>query len=399
MPWPLTAIVVVLCCCSAIVAFAIDDQDPTWSESLVHATVLFRHGARSPMWFIPNDFDNRLETWPEGLSALTALGRRQMLELGRVMRQRYGHFVDDQFSPQEVYVRSTANDRTLISANIFLSGFYERQKNESKFGFVAVPVHTKPVEEDKELTFYVKCPTADDIFEKLMYENDKFINLAEKSVHAVTYLSRMGGFSKVPLPLRDFVQLYDPLKSEKVHNRQWPYWINESLFDEIERSYDIGSYLLVDDDRLKRLRVGPLYKEILERIENINSNGSTRKMHLYSCHDTTLGGILATLGMEAKTYPQFGASLIIEFHKNSTSNWLRFFYREGFSNSTNFDELFPKNCLWPCSLEKLHGFVRPFIPQNWEAECGFDWAIRREKVLNHTILTDNHDVVGQTGGS
>ncbi|CAD5221325.1 unnamed protein product [Bursaphelenchus okinawaensis] len=376
--------------------FARETAEDRWRETLVHTTIFFRHGARAPLHFIPNDFENRLETWPDGLGGLTELGITQMRNLGREVRARYDDFVDEIFSPRQLYARSSSYDRTLLSAQVFLSGFYEKQRNKSEYNFVDVPVHTKPIEEDKELYFYVPCPAADDVYSKLMYENHKYIKLAENLVDVLTYLSKMGGFSKVPLPLHEFIKLYDPLKCEQIHGRKWPEWMNESMFEEIERNYDTGSYLLVDDDKLKGLRVGPLYDEIVTRLNKLNEGLADQKMYLYSCHDTTIGGLLATLGMEADKYPQFGAILTVELHKNATSNWLRFFYNEGLDDTDTFQEVFPKNCLWPCTVDKFVEFVTPYIPHNWDAECGFEWAVRREQVVNNSGSFDEaHDAVGQ----
>ena len=61
------------------------------------------------------------------------------LELGHFLRKRYNDLVSADYRREELLVRSTDRDRTLLSARANLKAFY----NTSTYD--AVPIHTVPV--------------------------------------------------------------------------------------------------------------------------------------------------------------------------------------------------------------------------------------------------------------
>lgn len=66
-------------------------------------------------------FPNCKSHWPEGLGQMTALGLRQMYDLGTRLRERYVDrfgLISSSFHTDEVFVRSTSKDRTLMSAHV-----------------------------------------------------------------------------------------------------------------------------------------------------------------------------------------------------------------------------------------------------------------------------------------
>jgi hypothetical protein len=70
-------------------------------------------------------FPNSKSRWPEGLGQLTALGLKQMFELGETMRERYVHrfgLLSPRYHADEVWARSTSKDRTLMSAHVRADG-------------------------------------------------------------------------------------------------------------------------------------------------------------------------------------------------------------------------------------------------------------------------------------
>src|ERR1700748_3570963 len=70
--------------------------------------VMNRHGDRNAENWFPNDpFVNLTEYWSEGEGALTLKDKRRMYGIGRFIRQEYDSFLGNQFSPREVYARSS----------------------------------------------------------------------------------------------------------------------------------------------------------------------------------------------------------------------------------------------------------------------------------------------------
>lgn len=80
---------------------------------------------------------------------LTAAGIEQHHRLGQYFRTRYGSILSSTFNPNEIYVRSTDYDRTLMSAQSNLIGLYPLVNVSSdKVPIQPIPIHTKPIEED-----------------------------------------------------------------------------------------------------------------------------------------------------------------------------------------------------------------------------------------------------------
>ena len=84
--------------------------------------LLFRHGARTPCDLYPTDPYRDPSRWPIGFGQLTSEGKRMHFELGQWLRKRYHGFLSDNYSEEEIFVRSTDVDRTLMSALSNLAG-------------------------------------------------------------------------------------------------------------------------------------------------------------------------------------------------------------------------------------------------------------------------------------
>lgn len=80
------------------------------------------------------------------------------------MRRRYHNFLPLIYAENDLYVRSTDVDRTLMSAEANLAGLYPPISNEiwdSDIKWQPIPVHTKPELEDAFLASKKPCPKFD----------------------------------------------------------------------------------------------------------------------------------------------------------------------------------------------------------------------------------------------
>ena len=72
-------------------------------------------------------------------------------KLGQFNRERYSKFLSPNYNSDEVYVRSTDVDRTLMSAEAHLAGLFPPQGDqiwhENLTQWQPVPIHTVPKEE------------------------------------------------------------------------------------------------------------------------------------------------------------------------------------------------------------------------------------------------------------
>ena len=84
--------------------------------------------------------------------------------MGKFLRNRYNSLISPNYRREELYIRSTDRDRTLLSAVANLGSFY----NVSSAGFVPFPVHTVPIKDDKILRMPVTgCNKYDQIKHEL----------------------------------------------------------------------------------------------------------------------------------------------------------------------------------------------------------------------------------------
>lgn len=204
-----------------------------------------------------------------------------------------------------------------------------------------------------------------DIIRKIEQDNhDILLFIGEKSGYTITGTA---------LRLRDVWQIFDPLWAEQNHldEHKLPSWVNNTVRDEISRLYHISSSYLFGSPLLRRLRAGPLFGEIIARMDD-HVNGlldSREKLYAYSAHDTAVEAVLAGFGITPVIFPEYATAVFVELHKINNSYIVQLFYRND-THSDNIYELAIPYCNSPCSLKKLRDETRDLIPTNWEEECG-----------------------------
>ena len=111
-----------LMCMCMVLGGGLSEDSSLEGLKLVH--LLYRHGDRTPCGGYPTDPYKDPSNWPVGLGQLTSVGKRMHFELGQWLRERYDGFLSSNYSEEEIYVRSTDVDRTLMSAQSNLAGLY-----------------------------------------------------------------------------------------------------------------------------------------------------------------------------------------------------------------------------------------------------------------------------------
>ena len=106
---------------------------------------------------MPSDPINRTY-WDRygGPGELTTKGHRVEYDLGVALRKQYG-FLNKTYSSRRVRVRSTDVDRTLISAQLVMTGLFKPsplQTWNKNLPWLPIPVHTEPFATDSVRTLF-----------------------------------------------------------------------------------------------------------------------------------------------------------------------------------------------------------------------------------------------------
>ncbi|CAI4231241.1 unnamed protein product [Auanema sp. JU1783] len=360
-------------------------EQKTNADTLVFFQTVWRHGDRTPAVSLP--FDN-IDGWKEGLGEMTKIGLIQQYHLGKWMRMRYAEWLPEKYHRDEVYVRSSDYNRTIMSALANMAGFYPAADDamiEPTVRWQPIPIHSKPQNIDKELNEVMLCPVADQATRDIS-KMKEMKDLEEKYKDLLHYLrEHMNGTA---LPVEDVWKVYDVLTCQLQHNdtNPWPNWVNQTIYNQVVELYNKQSRYTFSTDVLRRLRGGPLLKEILDRFVEKTDGvfGKNMRLYAYSAHDTSIYAVLSALNIFPETFPLYATVLLFELHKVSDKYILEIYHK----NQTGIDDVYKYSidgCENGCSPQDFQRIYQSVLPQNWEIECGLGDPKRSEAMYIGTI--------------
>jgi len=124
-------------------------------------------------------------------------------------------------------------------------------------------------------------------------------------------------------------------------------------------------------EQMKRLKGGPLIKEMIEHMNDRISGtlDKRRKLFMFSAHDTTVSTFLNSLDIYNMIPPTYASLVLIDLLKNETSG--QNLVRISFKNTTDLEPyvLTIPGCEPLCPIEQFIRLAKPIIPEDWDAEC------------------------------
>ncbi|CAD5209624.1 unnamed protein product [Bursaphelenchus okinawaensis] len=315
---------------------------------LVFLQAVWRHGDRAPEYQFPSDTND----WSDiGLGQLTVTGMEDHLTLGDKLRTRYINalgFVGSRYRYDEIYIRSTDVNRTLISALSNMIGFYSTNTANVDYpnathwprNFVPIPVHTEQRSTDYIGNVDRDCKRSGAL-RKLLKETEKYKKLESDNNEFFETVAKIANMSKVDLS--NLWMISDDVFITQKYNKSLPDGFTD---DVIEKIYDIadetdkalygmgyGTYKGVDlSIEIPKVKGGPLLWSLIDHmqekvscIENKNDKNchwlNPLKYHVYSAHDTTLSGLFSTFGFNQTDYnkkglPDYASAFTIELWEN-----------------------------------------------------------------------------------
>lgn len=340
------------------------------SLQLQTVVVLFRHGDRTPVDPYPNDPFKDRSNWPVGFGQLTPRGKMMQFNLGKFLRNRYGNFLSDQYDENDIYVRSSDVDRTLMSAMSNLAGLYppkEKQIWNPDLMWQPIPVHTVPLEDDNIIGNHANCPRLERLGEQV---NDlpEIRQIVTENDWVFKYLTENSGRNMTSLWDIDF--MYDCLFIESLYNKTLPDWTKKVFPDEMKTMADLSFTLSTYTQEMKRLRGGPIIQSILDHFHNFIAEQHQLKMLMYSGHDTTLSSLLNSLGMfDPPIGPPYASAILIELKKSPDSQYFVSFSYRNDTTRQPYD-LYLHDCPKDCPLVTFNDLTKSVRPDDWIEECG-----------------------------
>ncbi|XP_014279966.1 prostatic acid phosphatase [Halyomorpha halys] len=344
---------------------------PNTENQLIFTSILFRHGQRNPNGFYTRDPYKNMSYWPDGLGMLTKTGKLREYELGQWLGKRYKSLIPDgKYSEQLVYIQSTDVDRTLMSAQANLAGLFYPSKEEmwSDLPWQPIPVHTVPKKLDKLLKVEFPCPRLQK--EEKIVRKSKFLKKYNKERKQLyKYLTKHTG-DKVKEP-QHCGTIYTNLliESQTISNFTIPDWAEKIYPDLLHQIGGFSFSIPTSTTILKRLRGGPLLKDIITHMK-LKRNGTldpNRNLWLYSAHDDNVAALLNTMGVFEHHMPPFVATVMIDLRKNAKNE---FFVEVHYRNSTAEPTLLTiPGCTPSCPLDEFESYLSQVIPGDWDTEC------------------------------
>lgn len=159
---------------------------------------------------------------------------------------------------------------------------------------------------------------------------------------------------------------------------------------------------------LQTLRAGLLIKELNTNIRNhISGLNQTRKVFIYSTHDTKIALLLHAFGLFNGYLIPPGATLLLELHHQQESDhtstaaengyFLRMYYfNETYSSDWAYQMVSDRICLqdrttsqWKCPVQHYLKQTAAFEPYDWTYQCGLRLKPMHYFTMNLFILGTN----------
>nr|AXY94713.1 venom acid phosphatase [Habrobracon hebetor] len=296
-----------------------------------------------------------------------------------MIRNYYGNFLGEIYSPSDIIARSTDFDRTKMSLQLVLAGIYPpaiAQRWNARMNWQ--PVVTSTVSEaDDSLMIPEECPQFLEEYERVKKLPEVKARLNEFSDFMWSAAELSG---KRMETAEDMYYLWHALMAEASMGLELPAWTKDMfpygpLYNGTLMEYELRNY----NDKLKRLNGGMLLKNITESMLESVAGLNKRKMHLLSGHESNIDGLLHVLGVYKPHAPEYSSAIFVELLEDKTEYYVRVQYYLGIPPVT-VEQVIP-GCTSPCPLSDFIRILGHLIPRDEELNC----PKKKDNVANASV--------------
>lgn len=362
------------------------------SPTLQLVNILYRHGDRSPSTTFPTD-EHKEDSWPQGWGWLSKIGIEQHFNLGKFLRQRYNGFLNETYLRNEIKVESSSTDRCLMSAQANLAGLYPTPEElwNKNIRCIPIPVLTRSKTEDNMLSFSRICPK----YSKLYTQNLRNHEQKPEEIKNKEFYDFIYKMTKLkPEGLRKIWTVADVLFCEKAHNYTLPNWVNETIFERLQKIRAYSFVLMFGTEEMAKLKGGPLLKQMIENMELKKSGTLSTRFFMYSGHDTTLAALMHSLNIFNHISPPYTACLIMELHRKIDGEYfVRLLYKNSTTDLYNYMEdpylLTIPGCTTNCPYTKFLELTHNSIPLDWAKDCHLtEGEPKTDKISSNMLISE-----------
>ena len=362
--------------------------------------VITRHGSRLPL---PKDSSNLSELVSTQGPPLTAIGEKQLYDVGVWLKTRYPNIT---YTSALVRLESSDVERTIVSANSLAAGLFDeasRDPNGENLLSVLrpnVPIYTERAVNDIYIRAYDKCSSYHDALVDLYENNPDWQQVETRHASLLQKLALNPLFKKFAvngtIPLEDLWNVFDVIFVAKTECQQNTttaacpdpadqYVVSEDEWQDLQIAAHAAEFFKYSPEVAKTMIGSNLLQKIASRMREavmslqVVDSEAPPQFYLYSAHYPTILGFFAALNIvlvEQEVIPGYGAAVVIEVYEPVAGSEpiIQWYYKESESKQA---DLLPKSCDHgpSCPLgQEFQKFVTEHTIEAWCRECDNDTA-------------------------
>jgi len=345
--------------CSLISVVLISALTALAGQELIFAVTLIRHGDRCP--YAAMDSTVIKYKWPQGIGELTPEGMNQEYNLGKTLREKYIKtygLLPDTYQSGKMYVLSTDYNRTLMSAESFLTGFYppgtgpklENNTPALPDSIQPIPIHITPKGQTNIINPEISdSKEFDALLEKYSYTQKAWIDQNKALSEDFKHWGKCLGV-KID-NLSDFLIPADNVNCMHIHNIPLPKELTKEDIDKIIENKMSACAVRFVPKEIAIFMATPFLTKLKTDMDIAVKNNTPHFNYiLYSGHDDSILGIMSALNVPLANNPPYASHIDFELYKDNNDYMVKVLYNgkalklsgtnsDGYSSLKDFYEL------------------------------------------------------------